>query len=367
MPRLRKYIDTDVVTEAKKRLAHVYDMFDNVVLMFSGGKDSSAVLELMRQYQEEHDLGPVEAIFSDEEVLPYSNIAFLEEIRHEPWLNLHWQCYKRIDERYILGSFRSHVRWDENDHELMRPIPEWAETLADFGLSTDLIVGPDSGVNMDDLNASRYKGSVAFLTGIRASESLVRYRSVVNKLNENYICRIEGNARSQVRLAKVIYDWEENDVLKFLKESNFPLCSFYDAQELAGSSLRIGPPLGGASKRIGLLKEMEPEFYEQILASYPDMAVQERYWHEFDMPALVAQYSGDGFNGVLRYIRDHVPEGPGKKRAIKRYRMYRAMHDNRPDEFPPEHLLKQMMAGARDRKVRGIDVRAKANQKKVKK
>lgn len=42
MPRVRVYQDTDVLTEAKKRIHHIFDIFDTVVVMFSGGKDSLA-------------------------------------------------------------------------------------------------------------------------------------------------------------------------------------------------------------------------------------------------------------------------------------------------------------------------------------
>jgi predicted phosphoadenosine phosphosulfate sulfurtransferase len=37
MPRARAYIGTDVLTEAKKRIHHIFDLFDSVVVMFSGG------------------------------------------------------------------------------------------------------------------------------------------------------------------------------------------------------------------------------------------------------------------------------------------------------------------------------------------
>ena len=365
MPHVKKYIDKDVVTAARERIAHVYDTFDSVVLMYSGGKDSSVCLQLMKEYHEEHGLGPVECVFRDGETLPFTNIKFLEEIRKEPWINLRWQCFNRVDDRYVLGTFRYHTRWDSTDRKAVRQIPEWAETAATFGLPEDTIIGP-GGIDMDDLTASKYKGSVAFVTGIRASESLVRYRSVVNKLNENYICRIEGNPRSAVRMVKPVYDWEENDVLKFLKETGFPLCEFYDAQELVGSPLRVGPPLGLSSKRIGWLREIEPEFYEAIIQAFPDMAIQDRYWDEFDMDAAVGKYAKDGFKGVLRYIQENIPPGYTRDKAVKRYRMYVAMSENDPEGFPPEHLLRQTMAGVSERKVRGIDQRSKGNMKKAK-
>ncbi len=49
MARRRQYIETDVLTEAKKRLHHIYDTHDSVVVAFSGGKDSLATLHLTRE------------------------------------------------------------------------------------------------------------------------------------------------------------------------------------------------------------------------------------------------------------------------------------------------------------------------------
>ena len=49
MAKVKQYIETDVYVEAKKRLHHIYDIFDNVVIMYSGGKDSLAVLHLAHE------------------------------------------------------------------------------------------------------------------------------------------------------------------------------------------------------------------------------------------------------------------------------------------------------------------------------
>ena len=47
-------------------------------------------------------------------------------------------------------------------------------------------------------------GKVAIVNGIRADESIVRYRSVVNKITENYIAK---SFSPRATLCKPIYDW----------------------------------------------------------------------------------------------------------------------------------------------------------------
>ena len=78
MARQRNFIDTNVLTEAKKRINHIYDLHDNVVSSFSGGKDSAALAIYMAYHHPELD---IEYFFTDTgEELPevYSYLVKLE-------------------------------------------------------------------------------------------------------------------------------------------------------------------------------------------------------------------------------------------------------------------------------------------------
>ena len=90
MPRYKKFIETNVYEEAKKRIHHIYDTHDSVVVAFSGGKDSLALLHVVKEVAFERGLNKVHAVFRDEELINQSVIDFVAEHKDLPWLDLKW-------------------------------------------------------------------------------------------------------------------------------------------------------------------------------------------------------------------------------------------------------------------------------------
>lgn len=359
MVRAKSYIELDVLTAARQRLRHVFDIFDSVVVMFSGGKDSMACVHLAKEVHEEYGLGPVEIIFRDEEIINPSVLDFVDSYRQKDWVNLRWYCLPSLNHRFILGQKLRYVEWGPG-REWMRPMPEWAISADEVGISATEVLTEH---NMDDYLAQPYPGKVAFITGVRAAESLVRFRSVTQKLNENYIGSIEGNPRSRVKLCKPIYDWQQNDCLKYLLHTVAePICPIYDAQELAGVGLRVSTPLHTvAAKKFDKVRLVEPDFYEQIMRIFPEMAVQERYWSEFDQKAMMAEYQEDdpeSYAGIFRYIDEHFT-GSERERSMERVELWRGRRERDPDNYPIKQLLQEIAFGTSKRRLAGVYTQSK--------
>jgi predicted phosphoadenosine phosphosulfate sulfurtransferase len=351
MSRVRHYIGKDVLTAAKERLHHIYDLYDSVVVCFSGGKDSLVALHLAKEICEERGIKKVDAIFRDEELISDTIINFVDEYRQEPWLDLKWFTTPLESHLFVMGKTRTYIQWDlAREGSWVRPKPAWGISLApDEEQRLAGTKGWDTEkrafvaeVGMDTFASKFYRGKIAFVTGIRAQESLIRYRASVNKLNDSYI---NATDCARVSLCKPIYDWQENDVFKFFHERGIKYCPWYDQQLFSGVLLRVTTPLcSEPAKHLAKNIQVEPEFYDRVLRMFPEMNAQVRYWKEFDRESVFKKYGSDGFAGIYRYIEEFIEE-PAQQKMARVHVRFAETHAANGSHYKTEDVLRHIVNG----------------------
>jgi predicted phosphoadenosine phosphosulfate sulfurtransferase len=339
------FLDISCVEAARARIRHVYDTFDTVCVQFSGGKDSTAVLYLAKEVHEERGLGPVKVIFRDEEMVSPLVVDYMNVVKNFDWVDLEWYCLPVGGEVWVLGRRQSVVFWGakrEKEGLWVRDIPEGAITAQDFGLDNSQPL--PNGVDYYTMQGK--KGSVAFITGVRAAESMMRYRALVQKLHENYIVFPYGLKRSTpLKFAKIIYDWQIDDVFKFITEEHgAPYCEYYDRAAVTGSNARVGVPLHSvAIRRIGDVVATEPEFYDRLVECFPQIDAQRRWWPDFDIEALIEEAAADGWDGVSNVI-DVFMIGPTNQLRAKAYAAeFRKKHARDSYSYPLSWLIRNLL------------------------
>lgn len=326
MARQRRFIDTNVYEESKNRIRHIMDTHDHINVAFSGGKDSTAVLNLVKEVSAERGIDTVDCHHRDEEFNPEPILDNIKYYFDQDWTNMTWYCIPRSSTMFVLGFNKEVIKWDPSgDRQWVREKPEWAETLD----NTSKIYGQD---DFDKMVAENYpNGKVAIVNGIRADESIVRYRSVVNKVTENYIAK---SFSSRATLCKPIYDWQMNDVFKYFKDNNLRYSSWYEEQMWSGDALRVASPLIAESmKTIEKWALMDPEFYDRLTQVFPEVRAHERYKGTISDKHLYKEYGRD-MNGVKEWIQATVDrESSTYKTMMSKWKNLDQLAKSNPERY----------------------------------
>ncbi|MFN9112582.1 MAG: phosphoadenosine phosphosulfate reductase family protein, partial [Bacteroidota bacterium] len=160
--RKKEYKDINVYDETLNRIRHIYDTFDKVVVSFSGGKDSTAVLNTALVVAREKNRLPLEVVFFDEEAIHPPTIEYVERVMKSKDIDLKWYCLEFKHRNACSNEEPFWYTWDKDKKDL------WVRDLPKFAITEHSKF--KKGMSFQEFSPYLYdrkNGSVAMLTGIR--------------------------------------------------------------------------------------------------------------------------------------------------------------------------------------------------------
>lgn len=273
----RRYVGTDVYTEARKRIAWIFDNFDRVYLSFSGGKDSGVLLNLALQHMEEAgETRKLGIQIMDNEANYELSTEFMHRMmrEHADKLDIYWCCLP-ITLPCTVSSYAVDWQcWGEDDRERwVRPMP------ADpYIVNFQNHPFPFFRENMPydefwDGFAEWYSQGqrCANLIGIRTAESLNRFRAIMNDRKETLDGRM-WTKRNTEHTYNVypIYDWRTEDIWTANARFDWDYNKLYDIFWKAGvpvSKMRVASPfMSEAKSSLGLYRVIDPHIWARLCA-----------------------------------------------------------------------------------------------------
>lgn len=267
-------LKTDVHYEAIKRVIWTFDNFEQVAVSFSGGKDSTVMLHLAAE-EARRRKRTFAVMIVDLEAQYSATIDHLEAmiLQYQDVIELHWVCLP-ISLSNAVSNFEPRWKaWDNDKKELwVRDKPK------NFNVIKDVDFYPffKDGMEFEEfvvLWAEWYAACklTAIMVGIRADESLNRFRTICTFDKETYKGkRWTTGITENVFNVYPIYDWKTRDIwvyhAKFKdKRSN----KIYDLMNKAGvplSQQRLCQPYGHDQRKgLWLYHILEPQTWYKLL------------------------------------------------------------------------------------------------------
>ncbi len=269
----KQHTNQNVYDAALERMNHVFDRFDNVQISFSGGKDSTAVLNVALTVARERGRLPLEVIFFDEEAIHPTTIEYVERVASIPDIDFKWLCLPVMHRNACSRKQPWWYCWNPDEKEKwIYPLPKLAITdIPGFKIGMTV---PDAA----ELLYPNKKGTSVQLLGLRASESLRRYRVVSMKKEDNWISGNQGKNRYR---AFPIYDWTAEDVWTAPALLGWDYNKTYDIFDKLGvgwDDQRVCPPYGEEPLRgLWWYAECFPEMWHKMIGRVHGCATAVRY------------------------------------------------------------------------------------------
>ncbi len=276
---MKKYLDKNVYEALQERLKFIFDNFDNIYVSFSGGKDSGLLLNMVLSYKRRNKITKKIGVFHQDFEAQYQTTTdfvtrmFENNMRDiEPY----WVCLP-MGSRCAVSNYQMYwYPWDPDQKDLwVRPMPQMPYIINmdnnPFDFYRYKMVQEDLYAEFGDWYSRQKKGKTICLLGIRADESLNRYRAYANdrktimkgnqwttKMGENW-----WNAYP-------IYDWTTKDVWIANGKFDYDYNRIYDLFWKAGLSIhqmRVASPYHESAKEsLNLYRVLEPSTWVRIVS-----------------------------------------------------------------------------------------------------
>lgn len=342
----RIYKKQNVYEATQERLAFIFQNFERIYVSFSGGKDSGALLNMVCDYVRANNITRKVGIqILDNEANYEYSLQFMREIleKNRDILDIYWCCLPITLPCTVSAYEVDWQCWGEADkHRWIRPMPD-----QDYVVNFQNHVFPFFRENMTygefwDGFAEWYSQGhlCANLIGIRASESLNRYRAIMNEDKET----LQGKMWTKKNTDHTyncypIYDWRTEDIWTANAKFGWNYNKLYDIFYMAGvpvHKMRVASPFMSESKSsLNMYRVIDPQVWAKLCARVGGANFIATYgkqlsYRTFKLP------EGHTWKSFVKFLLDTLPQGAGvnfKQRFIQSLKFWGRVGRGLPEEI----------------------------------
>jgi len=347
----KRYLSTDVLTEAHARIAWTFDTFTRVYVSFSAGKDSTVMLHLIAEEARKRGR-TIGVLLIDLEGQYEVTIQHAEEILdayRDVVVEEYWVCLPIALRNAVSVYQPKWMCWDESVRDAwIRQPPKRA--IVDPRCVPFFRVGMEFEEFVPEFGEWFARGeATACFVGIRSDESLNRFRTIVSlrKLkhsNKQYTSVITPSVCN----VYPIYDWSVEDIWTWhARNPDKSYNRLYDLMAKAGltlSQMRICQPYGDDQRRgLWLFHVIEPATWARVVARVNGAnggALYVREWGNINGYRKITKPPAHTWRSFARLLIDSMPPEMEKRYRDKallfeKWWADRGYPEGIPDEADP--------------------------------
>jgi len=284
---MKVFKSRNVYDETLDRLRFLFDEFPEVVISFSGGKDSTVIFQLAKMIAREKGRLPLKVFWLDQECEFENTVNYMKEVMYDPEvIPLWYQIPFRLQNATSMNELWLNC-WGEGE--------EWVREKDPISIKENTF-GVDRFVAlMEAIMIQTLDKPTAVLTGVRTEESPTRFVALTEDPTYKWITW--GNKidpKKGIFNFHPLYDWSYLDVWKAIYDNNWSYNRHYD------NLFRYGVPVRKmrvsnyhhetAVHSLFLLQEVEPETYQRATQRISGLDTAGKLgtddWFVYDLPFM---------------------------------------------------------------------------------
>lgn len=314
------YSDKNVYEAGKERIRKIFDRYYGkmpVSVSFSGGKDSTVVLYMVKEIMDERGIKQIPVFWCDQEIEAPMVVDYCKYIFSLPWVKPIW-----VQARY--PKYNAHSgRWEE----AWRKEGNWLREKEKSGTYTDF----------DISDFDKYDSEYSFflcktlgtpyttIGGLHIDESPMRRLCLLRDISFCPGAEVTGG-----NLYYPLFDWSVKDIWYYIFSNHLKYCKLYNYEFSRQPLLkcRVGSFWHEQSQEpLKLMKEIDPYWYDKVTKRMGDATSTVQGFSALSQFIRKLPPYFKDWPEYISYIIEHITRKEFQDHMWKSYMSYRKKYE----------------------------------------